>query len=56
MTKAKLKTSPNDGSVEAFLESVENEQKKADCKEILVLSLHIWKREILQELIKESVT
>ena len=44
MAKAKLKTSPNDGSVEAFLESVENEQKKADCKEILE-----WMREITGE-------
>ena len=32
---AKLKTSPNDGSVEAFLQSVDNDKKKQDSYAIL---------------------
>lgn len=37
MAKAKLKTAANDGDVMAFLATVEDQQKKKDCMEILDL-------------------
>ena len=32
---AELKTQPNDGDVDAFLDGIENDQKRADCRAIL---------------------
>lgn len=34
---AALKTKPNDGDIEAFLESVENEERVRDCREVMAL-------------------
>ena len=42
---AELKTKLNDGSVEKFLNSVEDESKKSDCFEILKLMKQITKDE-----------
>lgn len=37
MAKAKLKTAPNDRSVEAFLEEIEDEKRRRDCFTLLEL-------------------
>lgn len=37
MAKAKLKTAPNDRSVEAFLEGIEDEKRRQDCFTLLEL-------------------
>lgn len=42
---AELKTKPNQGDVEAFLESIENEQRKADCLKLLEVMKSVTKEE-----------
>jgi len=44
---AELKTKPNDASVEAFLQGVEMEQKRADC-----LKISAWMEQITGEKLK----
>ena len=42
---AEMKTKVNDASVEGFLSTVEDEQKRKDCFEILKIMKHVTKKE-----------